>query len=117
MKRRNKKGFTIVEVMLVISIIGFLAAIGIPAVLRAYANAQEAARQQNITAVEKAKSVLSLPAGVGIAGAMSLTQSDPFDEEVVSNLCLALRVNSLSDLTVGGVPIHVGDLTTKADYY
>ncbi len=43
MKRLNPKGFTLVEIIIVVSIVGLLAAIAIPNLLRARANASEGA--------------------------------------------------------------------------
>ena len=106
-----------IEIMLGISIVGLLAALSIPAILGAYANAQTKAKANNIAAVEKAKGILTLPSSMGMVGAMGLTASDSFDDPAVSNkLCEALRVNSLGELTVGGVPITIGTLTEKAYY-
>ncbi|MFA7257014.1 MAG: prepilin-type N-terminal cleavage/methylation domain-containing protein [Kiritimatiellales bacterium] len=112
----GRKGFTLVEIMLVISIIGFLSAIGIPSILNAYANSLATAKDRNIAEVEKAKGVLTLPSELGMRGAMSLTVGDPFDDEAISNLCAALRIRDVSELTVGGISISIGDLTTKAYY-
>jgi prepilin-type N-terminal cleavage/methylation domain-containing protein len=113
---RAKGGFTMVEVMLVISIIGFLAALGIPSILGAYTKAQNTAREQNIVSVEKAKSTLTLPPGI-VTGAMNLKADDPFDETVLSNLFAVLKISDISELTVGNTPINIGDLSTKAYYY
>ena len=41
MKKMNKKGFTLVEIMIVVAIIGLLAAIGIPSFTKARDNSRE----------------------------------------------------------------------------
>jgi prepilin-type N-terminal cleavage/methylation domain-containing protein len=114
-RKGNRKGFTLIEIMLGISILGLLAALSIPAILGAYTKAQSKVRASNIAAVEKAKGVLTLPLGM-MAGAMGLTTNQPFGDAAVSNLCNALRISDISALTVGGVPIEVGTLTETADY-
>jgi prepilin-type N-terminal cleavage/methylation domain-containing protein len=116
MKKADKHGFTVVEVMLVVSIIGLLATLGIPAILRAYTNAQNTAMDNNVTSVEKAKGVLTLPRGLGMAGAMELTADREFDAEVVSNLCAAMRISDQSELNVGNHTISIGTLTLRAYY-
>jgi prepilin-type N-terminal cleavage/methylation domain-containing protein len=116
MKKAGKNGFTLVEIMFVVSIIGLLAALGIPSILKAYANAQAKVMDSNIAAVEKAKGILTLPSDIGMVGAMGLTTKDDFDESVVSNLCAALKIDDLSKLKVGNRSIEAGTLTLKAYY-
>lgn len=115
----NKKGFTLVEIMIVVAIIGLLAAIGIPSILGAYANAQEKTKARNVAEVEKAKGVLTLPTQSGIAGAIALTDTTADLGAAGANntaLLTALRISSATELTVGDDTITIGSLSTKASY-
>ena len=109
MKKMNKKGFTLVEIMIVVAIIGLLAAIGIPSIIGAYANAQEKSKARNVAEVNKAKAVLTLPAG-SVVGAMDATDSTSIASGSAgySNLLSALKIQDLTALTVGGTTINIG---------
>jgi len=51
---KNTQGFTLVEIMIVVAIIGLLAAIGIPSFQKARENALDKAKQNNVRMVETA---------------------------------------------------------------
>lgn len=120
----NKKGFTLVEIMIVVAIIGLLAAIGIPSIIGAYANAQEKAQARNIAEVNKAKAVLTLPIDPNnpLTGAMAASDSTPITEGTAgfTNLLAALKLTADGDfsaLTVGGKTIIVGDTVGATTSY
>ncbi|WP_269844952.1 pilin [Tichowtungia aerotolerans] len=114
--KAKKQGFTLVEIMIVVAIIGLLAAIGIPSILNAYSTSQDQAKFRNVAEVEKAKGVLTLPTSSGLPGSMALEPADGWDASTTSNLLTALSINSIDDLKVGSDAITIGDLTTKATY-
>ncbi|MCK4851718.1 MAG: prepilin-type N-terminal cleavage/methylation domain-containing protein [Candidatus Omnitrophica bacterium] len=59
----GKKGFTLVEIMIVVAIIGLLAAVAIPNFMRARDTAQKNACIANLKQVDGAKTLWSLDSG------------------------------------------------------
>jgi prepilin-type N-terminal cleavage/methylation domain-containing protein len=60
MKIFRKKGFTLVEIMIVVAIIGIIIAIAVPAFLRARENARGRACQENLSKIDGAKEQYAL---------------------------------------------------------
>lgn len=59
-----KKGFTLVEIMIVVAIIGLLAAIAIPSFMRARTTSQQNACINNLRQIEAAKDQFALENGL-----------------------------------------------------
>lgn len=61
---QKKSGFTLVEIMIVVAIIGLLAGIAIPAFIRARENSQTTVCLNNLRQIDAAKDQWSMDSGV-----------------------------------------------------
>lgn len=81
------------------------------------ADVSEAQKARNIADVEKAKAQLTLPAGV-IPGAIGADANTVITSgNGLRSLLSTLKIKDLSELTVNGEKINIGDLRGKTAHY
>lgn len=68
-----RRGFTLVEIMIVVAIIGIIIAIAVPAFLRARETARGRACQENLSKIDGAKETYALENNLGPTGSVNMT--------------------------------------------
>jgi len=102
-----KKAFTLVEILVVVAIIGLLAALGIPSFINSRKNADESMKLVNIAAVNAAKEQWAIMDNKPTGTAVSWTNIAAYIGGTISNQ---------AGLTVGGCAITLNAVGISATY-
>ena len=86
MKKMNKKGFTLIEMLAVIAIIAVLVAIVVPAVGNSTEKAKEAADAANIRSIIAEVTTQGLSEGSAPSQTYTMTQTGAFDKTGITDI-------------------------------
>jgi prepilin-type N-terminal cleavage/methylation domain-containing protein len=100
----SRQGFTLVEIMIVVAIIGLLAAIGIPSFIKARTKSLENSRQANCQQIESAIARYALEVGAAEGEAVEWEQ-----------IATYLRATDISDYDIAGKALDSSTFTVGGD--
>jgi type IV pilus assembly protein PilA len=117
---KKKQGFTLVEIMIVVAIIGLLAAIGIPSFQKARENALEKSKLNNVRMVETAVEQFAMDQGRTNGAALNMETNDveTYIKGGLDSLTVGAGTGQENTVTLDEInAVDVGTAYTVADLY
>lgn len=107
-----KKAFTLIEILIVVAILGLVAAIGIPSFLNSRSSAEQNIKDMNVSSVNAAKDQWAIMNNKPTGTALPSTQAG------FTNIApyIGGSITNISQLTVNGVAITLNEVGKSASY-